>query len=159
MTREAPQSTKRAFVFIFSTLIVLSVLWIPFAIGRVLTGHAPWGPRIGGKLPNGIEVYFQARPEGFETDDRLTVVAPGMMPKHYWVDRVHAGFEHVVLKHNKNESQVWVESDGKVGASIDLITGDFRAEHDPQHQWAKYGTGTTLDSGNTSSLLSILRPW
>jgi len=159
MAREAPQNAKKAFVVIFRTLIVLFMLRMPFAIGRVLTGHAPWGPKIGGKLPNGIEVYFQARPGGFETDDRLTVVVPGMMPKHYWVDREHGGFEHVVLKHNTNESQVWVESDGKVGASIDLTTSDFRAEHDPQHHWAKCGTGTTLDSGNTSSLFSILRPW
>ncbi len=159
MASETQQSTKRTYLVIFITLIVLFVLWIPFTIGRVLTGHAPWGPRIGGKLPNGTEVYFQARPGGFETDDRLTVVAPNMAPKHYWVDRVHGGFEHVVLKYNKTGSQLWVESDGKVGASIDLTTSDFRAELDPQHKWAEYGTGTTLDSGNTSSLISLLRPW
>jgi hypothetical protein len=159
MASEAHQSTKRTYLVIFSTLIVLFVLWIPFTIGRVLTGHAPWGPRIGGKLPNGTEIYFQSRPGGFETDDRLTVVAPNMAPKHYWVDRVHGGFEHVVLKHNITGNQLWVESDGKVRASIDLTTGDFRAEADPQHKWAKYGTGTTLDSGNTSSIISLLRPW
>ena len=144
--------------------MLLFVLWICLSIvlniGRVLTGNAPWGPRIGGKLPNGTEVYFQARPvHPIETDDRLTVVAPGMAPKHYWVDRVHGGFGHLVLKYNKTGSQLWVESDGKVGASIDLTTSDFRAEHDPQHKWAKYGTGTTLDSGNTFSFISLLRPW
>jgi len=159
MASESKHGTKTTHLVVFIALMLLCVLWTFFAIGRVLIGHAPWGPRIGGKLPNGTEVYFQARPGGFETDDRLTVVAPSMMPKHYWVDRVHAGFEQVVLKHNKTGSQLWVESDGKVGASIDLTTGDFRAELDPQHQWAKYGTGTTLDSGNTSSIISILRPW
>jgi hypothetical protein len=139
---------------------VVVVLWISFTIGRVLLGVAPWGPRIGGQLPNGTEVYFQARlVHPIETDDRLTVVAPGLAPKHYWVDRVHGGFGHVVLKYNNTGSQLWVESDGKAGASIDLASGDFRAEGDSQHKWAQYGTGTTLDSGKTSSLISLLRPW
>ena len=159
MASETQKSNKRTYLVIFSALMLLFVLWICFKIGGVLTGHASWGPRIGGKLPNGTEVYFQARPGGFETDDRLTVIAPSMSPKHYWVDRVHGGFEHVVLKHDNTGHQLWVESDGKVGASIDLTTGDFRAELDPQHKWAKYGTGTTLDSGNTSSIISLLRPW
>lgn len=159
MTSHSQQGTKRISIAFCGTLMLLLVLWVPFTIGRVLTGHAPWGPRIGGKLPSGTEVYFQARPGGFETDDRLTVVVPNMAPKHYWVDRVHGGFEHVVLKYNKTGSQLWVESDGKVGASIDLTTRDFRAELDPQHAWAEYGTGTTLDSGNTSSLIALLRPW
>ena len=160
MKSEVRQSKRRIFSVIIAALIVLVVLWIPFTIGRVLLGVAPWGPRIGGKLPNGAEVFFQARPvHPIETDDRLTVVAPGMAPKHYWVDRVHGGFGHVVLKYNKTGSQLWVESDGKVGASIDLTTSDFRAESDTQHTWARFGTGTTLDSGKTSSLISLLRPW
>ena len=156
---KAQRKTRRINPIILGTLIVLVVLLIPFSIGRVLTGHAPWGPKIGGSLPNGTKVYFQARIVGFETDDRLTVIAPNMEPKHHWVDQVHAGFQHVVLKYNEMGSQFWVESDGKVGASIDLTTSDFRAEYDPQHEWAKYGTGTTLDSGSTISLISLLRPW
>ena len=159
MKSEAQQRTKRSYFIVFLTLILLVVLWVCLSIGRVLTGQAPWGPRVGGKLPNGTEVYFQARPAGLETDDRLTVVAPNMAPKHYWVDQVHGGFEHVVLKYNNTGNQLWVESDGKVGASIDLATSDFRAEHDTQHNWATYGTGTTLDSGNTSSIFSFLSPW
>lgn len=157
---ETQQRTKKPyFVIVVVTLVLFLVLWVCLSFGRQLTGQAPWGPRVGGKLPNGIEVYFQARPVGFETDDRLTVVAPNIAPKHYWVDQVHAGFAHVVLKYNNTESQVWVESDGKVGASMDLATGDFRAEHDTQHEWAVYGSGTTLDSGNTSSIASFLSPW
>ena len=161
MASEAQKTGRRKYlVVIIATLIVLVVLWIPLSIGRVLLGVAPWGPKIGGKLPNGTEVYFQARPvHPVETDDRLTVVAPGMAPKHYWVDRVHGGFGHVVLKYNNTGNQVWVESDGKVGASIDLTNGDFRSESATQHNWAAYGTGTTLDSGNTSTILSFLSLW
>ena len=85
---ETQKNKKKTGSVIFIALIVLFVLWIPFTIGRVLTSNAPLGPRIGGKLPNGTEVYFQARPGGFETDDRLTVVVPNKAPKHYWVDRL-----------------------------------------------------------------------
>lgn len=159
MESDNEKSSRRMYLIISGTLILLIVLWIPFSIGRVLFGVAPWGPKIGGKLPDGTFVYFQARPGGFETDDRLTVIAPNMTQKHYWVDRVHGGFEHVVLKVNDTGNQVWVESDGKVGASIDLTTSDFRAESDSQHAWAIYGTGTTLDSGDTSTIISLLRPW
>ena len=159
MASESHQGAKRTNLVIIGTIILFSVLWVCLKIGSVLTGHANWGPRIGGKLPSGTEVYFQARPAGFETDDRLTVIAPNATPDHYWVDRVHAGFEHVVLKYNNTGNQLWVESDGEVGASIDLTTIDFRAEGDPQHEWAKLGSGTTLDSGNTYSFFSLLRPW
>lgn len=159
MVMGTQQKTKRTRLVIRIAVISLFVLWICLKIGGVLTGNAPWGPRVGGKLPGGTEVYFQARPAGFETDDRLTVVAANMTPKHYWVDQVHGGFKHVVLKYNSTGNQLWVESDGKVGASIDLTTNDFRAEDDQQHQWAKYGTGTTLDLGSTSSIVSVLKLW
>lgn len=159
MVSGTQKDRKRTYLVIFGALAVLLVLWIPFTIARVVTGNAPWGPVIGGKLPNGAEVYFQSRPVGFETDDRLTVIASNVAPKHYWVDQVHGGFEHVVLKYNNTGHQLWVESDGKVGASIDLMTNDFRAELDTQHSWAIYGTGTTLDSGNTSNLTSLFSLW
>lgn len=160
MVPEPLKRSKRKYVAIGAALVVIVGLWIAFALGRVLVGAAPWGPRVGGKLPNGTEVYFQARPvHPVETDDRLTVVVPGMAPEHYWVDRVHGGFGHVVLKYNETGTQVWVESDGKVGASIDLSTRDFRAEGGEQHKWARFGTGATLDEGDTSSVVSLLRPW
>ena len=159
MTVKTQHRTKWPYFVVFITLILLFVLWGCFAAGRVLMGNAPWGPRVGGKLPNGTEVYFQARPAGFETDDRLTVIAPNKAPIHYWVDQVHGGFEHVVLKYNNTGNQLWVESDGKVGASIDLTINDFRSESETQHNWAAYGTGTTLDSGKTSTISSFLSPW
>ena len=153
---EKPQRTNLGIAIAIGLLFVV---WIAFSIGRVLMSNAPWGPRIGGQLSNGTEVYFQSSPGGFETDDRLTVMVPNIPPKHYWVDREHAGFAYVVLKHNQSENQIWVESDGKVGASIDLATSDFRSEHEPQHNWADYGTGTTIDSGYTYGIVSLLRPW
>ncbi|MEP3478074.1 MAG: hypothetical protein ABJZ55_02390 [Fuerstiella sp.] len=159
MASNSQQSTTAKRLVIFGAVALLLMFWTCFKIAGVLTGNAAWGPKIGGHLPDGTEVYFQSRPVAFETDDRLTVVAPNSTPKHYWVDRVHGGFEHVVLKCGNTGNQLWVESDGKVGASIDLETKDFRAEADKQHKWAKHGTGKTLDSGNTTSIITLLRPW
>ena len=144
---------------IFGLLVLVAVLWLVLSVGRLLTGTAAWGPEVGGTLPNGVEVHFQARPAGFETDDRLTVRAPGAAREDHMVDQVHAGFAHVVLRYLDRGDRVWVESDGKVGASIDLTTGDFRAEGETQHDWAVLGAGTVLDSGDTSSVLSFLSPW
>lgn len=160
MASETEQSNKQKTRSIWSALQWLFLLWVCLKIGGcVLMVRGPWGPKIGGKLPNGVEVYFQARPVGRETDDRLTVVAVNAATKHFWVDQIHAGFGHVTLKYNDNGDQLWVESDGKVGASIDLTTGDFRAELDTQHEWAKHGAGTKLDSGNTGSMIWLLGPW
>ena len=156
---EPQRRSKTPYVGILVTLVLLAALWAAFSVGRVVTGHAPWGPKIGGSLPDGTDVYFQARPAGFETDDRLTVIAPGKPPVHYLVDQVHGGFERVAVKYDDTGHQVWVESDGKVGASIDLAARDFRAEMDTQHTWAVYGSGSTLDEGATSSVLSWLSPW
>jgi hypothetical protein len=119
----------------------------------------PWGPRVGGRLPNGNEIYFQARKVGKETDDRLTWVSPAGHSKHFWVDQIHAGFGHVTVKYSNGGDRVWIESSGKVGASIDLTTEDFRAEHERQHSWAVLGEGEALDSGSTGTILSILGPW
>ena len=47
---------------IFGAIFLLAVLWSSFAIGRVFLSGAPWGPAIDGRLPNGTEVNFQARP-------------------------------------------------------------------------------------------------
>lgn len=123
----------------------------------MLTG--PWGSRVGGILPNGHSIYFQARPVGRETDDRLTWVSPDQNTRHFWVDQTHAGFDHVTIKYTNDGDRVWVESDGKVGASIDLLASDFRAEQDSQHSWAILGGGTLLDAGSTGSILWSLGPW
>lgn len=141
-------------------LKIVFVAWVCMKIGGcalMLTG--PWGPRIGGALPNGHSIYFQARPVGRETDDRLTWISADQKTQHFWVDQIHAGFDHVTVKYTNNGDRVWIESDGKVGASIDLGTSDFRAELDSQHPWATMGAGTTLDAGSTGSIIWLLGPW
>ena len=139
---------------IWRWLKLLFVPWLCLKIGGcVLMVTGPWGPRVGGRLPNGSEIYFQSRPVGRETDDRLTWISPDGNTQHFWVDRIHAGFGHVTIKYTNNGDRVWIESDGKVGASIDLTSADFRAELDQQHPWASMGSGTLLDSGSTGSII------
>lgn len=79
--------------------------------------------------------------------------------RYFWIDRIHAGFARVTLKFLRDGDRVWVESDGKVGASLDVNTGEFRSELDPKPAWAKYGQGQKLDEGVTSSVLWLLGPW
>jgi hypothetical protein len=141
-------------------LKLLFVGWLCMKIGGCyFMMPGPWGPKIGGRLPNSHAVYFQARPVGGETDDRLTWIGPSGNTDHFFVDQIHAGFDHVKVKYSNNGSHVWIESHGVVGASLDLSTGDFRAELDEKHPWAKIGAGTELDSGATWSLLWFIGPW
>ena len=127
--------------------------------GCVLMNPSPWGPRIGGKLPNGSEVYFQARKVGIETDDRLTWIDPSGVTRHFMVDQIHGGFSHVTIRYADNGDHVWVESEGKVASSIDLSNSDFRAELQKQHPWAIVGAGAPLASGKTGSLIWLMGPW
>ena len=77
----------------------------------------------------------------------------------YWVDQTHAGYNSVVLKVKEDGMGVWVESDGKVGASLDLSAGVFRSEHEKQFSWAVYGKGAKIAEGSTGTILSLLVPW
>ena len=145
-----------------------SVSWLKIALvawvcGKVLGCIAmipePWGPRVGGRLPNGHAVHFQSRTVGRETDDRLTWVSPEQVTRHFIVDQVHGGFGYVTIRYTNNGDHVWVESDNEIVASIDLVTSDFRAEKDLQHTWATIRGGTSLDAGRTYSILWWLVPW
>lgn len=141
-------------------LVLPLVVWLCVKVnGCYLCQPGPWGPRVGGSLPNGHIVYFQARPVGGETDDRLTWINTEGASREFWVDQIHAGFPHVTLKYNGEGNQVWVESDNKVGASLDLETGEFRAERYEQFPWVIYGEGQSLASGRTWSILWLLGPW
>jgi len=119
----------------------------------------PWGPQIVGFLPDQDKIVFQSRVIGRETDDRLTWITSDGRRKDYWVDRIHAGFDYVVIKLNDNGSGIWIESDGKVAASLDLITGEFRCEQEPQFSWAKFSTGKTIAEGQTTTVLNLFLPW
>jgi hypothetical protein len=142
------------------SLKIALVVWVCLKMsGCILMIQGPWGPRIGGRLPNGSQIYFQARPVGRETYDRLTWIRPDGSEEHFIVDEIHAGFDHVTIRYMNGGDLVWVESDGEIGASIDLRTTDFRAEFDMQHDWAKYDTGEVLDSGFTGSVWWVVGPW
>lgn len=136
------------------------VMWLGLKIGGcTLMLPSPWGPRVGGRLPNEHEVYFRSRKIGQETDDQLIWISPHGHTKHFWVDQIHAGFDYVTIRYSSGGEHVWVESDGRIGASLDVTTSDFRAELAPQHSWATLGDGTELDSGSTGSVLWLLGPW
>jgi hypothetical protein len=128
-------------------------------VGCIFMVTGPWGPEVGGRLPNGHAVYFQARPRGRETDDRLTWIDHQGIVRRFWVDQIHAGFSFVTIKYADGGNLIWVEADGEVGASLDLISGDFRFEQQPQLPGAIYGQGQTLAAGRTWSVSGALGPW
>ena len=141
-------------------LLGILVIWFVGKVaGCCLMATGPWGPEVRGDLPDGGYVCFQSRPVGRETDKRLVWVAPGGAAREFMVDRTHAGFGRVVLKLRNDGKGVWVEADGKVGASLDLETGEFRPEYASQFDWAAYGAGRIIGAGRTSSILWLLGPW
>ena len=117
-----------------------------------------WGPEISSHLPNGSKVIFQSQPVGRETNDRLTLINSEGKRQDYWVDQIHAGFSYVTIKLSDDGTGIWIESDGKVGASLNLLTGDFRDEHSSQFEWAHYGHGNKIAEGRTWSFLNIIYP-
>ena len=127
-------------------------------VGCLFMVRGVWGPQVGGVLPNGHTIYFQSQPVGRETDDRLTWIAPNGEVKNFWVDRIHAGFSYVTIKYSDRGDRVWVESDHKVGASLDLATGEFQWEQQPQPKWAELGGGETLAAGRTWAVANFFWP-
>jgi len=135
-------------------------LWFIGKIGGCYFGiPGVWGPEISGQLPDGGKVIFQSQPVGRETNDRLTLISSEGKRQDYWVDQIHAGFSYIIIKLKDDGTGIWIESDDKVGASLNLITGDFRDEHSPQFEWAHYGHGKKIAEGRTWSLLNIILPW
>lgn len=135
-------------------------LWfIGKCIGSVLMITGPWGPAVRGDLPTGGHVIFQSRSVGGETDDQLVWINNKGITQSFWVDQIHAGFGYVVLKLSEDGTGVWVEADGKVSASLNLNTGDFRPEQSVQLPFATYGKGQKIGEGRTWSILQILLPF
>ena len=146
----------------------LAIAWFAMKMGGCfLAFPGPWGPKIGGKLPDGNEIYFQMRPRGGrESDDRLIWITPNGTSRHFWINRIHAGPGHVAVKYLDRGGRVWVEGVhepwGKspaVIASMDLATSVFRGEFNEHHPWAVTGAGTTLDAGGTWRIVWIIGPW
>jgi hypothetical protein len=151
---------RRKHHLIFSWLgLVIGIWFLGKVAGLIFLIPHPWGPEVRGSLPMGGFVIFQSRIVGRETDDRLTWIRADGQRQEFWVDRIHAGFEYVTIRLRDNGKGVWVEAYGKVGASLDLTTGEFRAEHDPQFEWAVFGKGEVIGAGRTWSIMSIFLPW
>lgn len=118
-----------------------------------------WGPHVGGELPNGHTIYFRARALGGETEDQLLWIQPDDSQRVLLVDAIHAGFDHVSVQYLDDGWKVWVESDEKVGASLDLRSGVFYPEGVKQHSFATMGDGQELAKGRTFGLLQFLTPF
>lgn len=128
----------------------------------------PWGPEIRGVLPDGGYIVFQSRPTSIrETEDRLIWVNADGKRHEFMVDEIHAGYAYILIKIKDDNTGIWVEDHSPssrepyIGASLDLITGEFRAEFDTQFDWAQLNEGNIIAKGKTykRELWRILLPW
>ncbi len=142
-------------------LFYLLIFWIlGKTVGCLTLIPHPWGPKVQASLPNGDIVYFQSRSIGRETDDRLTLITfTDDIRYDFWVDQIHAGFGRVIIKLKEDGTGIWIESDGKVGASLDLTIREFRPEYSSQFTWAKLGEGKIIADGQTGNPFNLFLPW
>lgn len=139
-------------------LFVLCLWYLGKTAGCIFMLPGPWGPEIRGPLPGGGYAIFQSRGVGKESNDRL-IWFDSKSYREYYANQTHAGPQYVILKLREDGKGLWVEWKGTVGASLDLTTGEFRAEQEPQFKWAQYGKGQIIAQGSTWSILQMLVPW
>ena len=121
----------------------------------------PWGPYITANLSTGHTVTFRSRAVGRESDEQLLWTTPDAQQKSFWINQIHAGNAYVTLKVNADQTRLWIESDGKVDAALDMIAGDFWPEGQVMPNWAIYGKGDVVAEGYTSRMrwLRLILPW
>lgn len=159
-TAAGPKSGRWNRYGVLNTLYLLVVAWLCLkTIGCVAMITGPWGPQVGGQLPNGHTVWYRTRPVGRETEDQLVWIGQAGLRQELWVQQYHAGPADVSVRFRDNGDKVWVVADDRTCCSIDLVTGDFRDELAEQHDWSLSEQGTVLDEGRVYSLLWLIGPW
>lgn len=146
------QNRKRLFT-------VVAIWWFAkFISGLTMIAPGPWGPTVEGKLPDGRRVLFCSRFYGRETDDVLVVKEMGgMTERWYWINNSeNARIGYVRLAVDSIDKVLWVEANGKVVASLDLVSDRFYRAKLPS---AIYGSGTTVVQGRTRGFWQYVVPW
>jgi|GEM_PF-1207768 len=145
---------------VFNTMYLLFVAWLCLkTIGCVAMFTGPWGPQVGGQLPNGHTVWYRSRPVGRETEDQLVWIDQTGMRQELWVQQYHAGPADVSVRFRDNGDKVRVVAGSRTLCSLNLRTGDFREELAEQHEWSLSDDGTILDEGRVYNLLLLIGPW
>ncbi len=143
----------------YVVIYLLFAAWLCMKmVGCVGMFTGPWGPQIGGELPNGHTVWYRSRPVGRETEDQLVWINSHGIRREFWIQQFHAGPGYVIIRYCDGGDKVWVSADGLTQASIELVRGDF-CDHARQHEWALPEAGTVLDEGQTFSLVWLIGPW
>lgn len=143
----------------FSLRLILVAWLFMKMVGCYGLFPGPWGPSVGGPLPNGHAVWYRSYPLGRETNDQLLWQDAHGVQRELWVQRYHAGAAFVTFRYKDGGNRVWVENDVGTLASLDLTTGEFQDELSVHHPWAIQGEGQILDAGRAFNLLWLIGPW
>ena len=70
------------------------------------------------------------------------------------IQDIHAGPRYVVIRRSADNLGVWVEADGRVLASLDLVTSQFLGEFERPESpsWVALGGGEMVAEGQISFL-------
>ena len=113
----------------------------------------PWGPTVIGRLPDGTQVSFRARRHGRESEEYLTLESGDGLTREFCVNCTHAsGIGYVQIRHLTNPQTLYVESDGRVVATIDMTKDEFYQEGVSPPQWVPSREASTIAEGR-------VRPW
>jgi len=137
-------------------------LWLfcKFWSTMLMLAPGPWGPTVEGVLPNGERIAFKSRFYGRETDDELSVHSSGRGEHVYIVNAVHAAnISFVRIACQPDGRRVWLESNGKVVASLNLESDEFTSEGEKPAAWARLGEGITIAEGSTRRWWQFVVPW
>ena len=143
-------------------LAAVAVIWI---VGKLIGWGfgipGPWGPGIGGELPDRDgSVFFQSRQVGRHNEDRLVwnrLENNAAKTTYFPVHSDAVALEFVTLYHHDND-RVWIESEGAVAVALDLENGVVYKESELP-QWAITGEGDVLGEGMTWSFIQVIVPW
>lgn len=157
--RKLEPSTARSLRRFVVNVIALW-LFCKFGSSMIMLAPGPWGPTVGGVLPDGQRIAFKSRFYGRETDDVLLVTPPGGAERIYAVNNIHAArISSVRIARDADGKRVWLESRGVVVGSLDLATDEFRPEGTAPLEWAKLGGGVTVAEGGTRGWWQYVVPW
>jgi hypothetical protein len=114
----------------------------------------PWGPSLSATLPLGEKVIFRCRRRGGETDELLYVDYGNKGVREYCVNCTHAlGVKYARLKYAADNRSLFVESGGRVIATLELDSNTFYGENMQQPLWLMNGPVETLVEGWTRYIL------
>ena len=138
-------SYKRGCGILFVAVIILFGFGYWFMYG--------WGPKIKAELPDGGYVFYKQRFLGGcwlpDSEEVLIWIKSNGNRQRFIIQCCYAGAPYIFIKIKDDGKGIWIEDNGVVTASLDLVTGEFRDPWDDEFEWAKPNEGRIIAEGKT----------